>query len=137
MSPLTLLFALVIIVCVVFCLLMNSVLAKLGRFERFHKEYLQAIQDEDAEAKKTAQKATSNAVEVYNNSISRFPGIVVASLFGFKVVSYGRDEIDVISKNESENKEERLQMDYVTLNNGIKMPMLGFGVSVWKKAGAR
>jgi len=114
-SPITVFFLLVIGVCTLFTLLFNSVTAKLGRLENGQKE-LESQQrkrfdlEQQTEATQEALSLADSAVEsaresletaiaVYNESISRFPGLIVAGIFGFEAIlsgeegfSYGDDD---------------------------------------------
>ena len=78
MSSVTVLFAAVIFVCSVASILSNSLNAKLGRVEQSLKEL--EIQPEE----ESLRESYDNAVRVYNESIARFPGILIAWALGFK-----------------------------------------------------
>ena len=86
----TVLFVVVIAVCTLCTILLNSIISKIGRVERTQREFefqltsnsIQAEQDEVI----TARESYTTAVEKYNESIGRFPGMVIAGIFGFTAI---------------------------------------------------
>ena len=119
MSSLTVLFVFVIVVCTFFTVLFNIVSAKLGQVESSQKE-LQShrqrhflLQKKPAheiepvegieitkiselaeleEELELAKQSYDTAVMVYNEAISKFPGLLVAGMLGFKEISGERDD---------------------------------------------
>jgi|GEM_PF-3081968 len=90
MSQMTLVFAVIIAGCTLVTVLFSSVAAKLGRLESSQKELDQLLrQEEDTEA---AFEAYNKHLAVYNESISRFPGYLIARMYGFRQISADEDD---------------------------------------------
>ena len=103
MSPLTFIFTAIIAVCVVVTVLINSLTAKHSSLRDSQKELesllrLEArksenpesdedLSDLDKAAKLEEAKQTYDAaLEAYNESIKKFPGVVTAGVLGFKPI---------------------------------------------------
>lgn len=101
MSGITIFFVLVILISVTCTILLNSVISKVGKMEISQREFFNMQiglkKPEDLEA---ARQSYDEAVLLYNESIGRFPGIIVAGVFGFKAISS-----EAIDENFSEEEE--------------------------------
>ncbi|MCL2398303.1 MAG: LemA family protein [Defluviitaleaceae bacterium] len=122
MTPLTFVLVAIIAICFVFTILFNSLTAKLGRVEskqteletHFKKRFelsqeLVKLQETEAEKEKqevlqneifqieeiltSSQESFTAAVKEYNESISRFPCILIAQILGFKTIAENSEEI--------------------------------------------
>ncbi|MCL2421626.1 MAG: LemA family protein [Defluviitaleaceae bacterium] len=85
MSLLTIFFVLIIAVCTMLIVLFNSVAIKLGRLESSQKE-LEVALIKDTESVEDARAGYDAAVAAYNTSISQFPGMIIAGIFGFEAI---------------------------------------------------
>ena len=98
MSPVTVLFVLVITLSTFCTVLLNSLTAKLSRLEQSQRELEMQLKNqfdglpEADNAVESAQLAYNTAVAVYNESINRFPGIIIAGIFGFTAISADEGE---------------------------------------------
>ena len=103
----TLVYIFVIVTCTICIILFNSVIAKLGRFEVSQKELefqlkkqsdMQQGTPEEAEAAEVekaveaARKSYMDRLSVYNECIDRFPGKIIAQIYGFKAISGEEDD---------------------------------------------
>jgi len=103
MSLLTVFLLLVIVMCTLFTVLFNSVTIKLGRLESSQKEFeaqqkrhfdlnhqAEVAEAELADVEKSiasAKETYDAAMAAYNESISRFPGMFIAGIFGFEPIN--------------------------------------------------
>ena len=94
----TVFFLTVIVVCSVASILATSLNAKLGKVERSLKEF------ESRPGEVESRQSYDAAVEVYNASIARFPGILIAGVLGFKYIPV--ESMENITETEDENRNE-------------------------------
>lgn len=80
MSSLTVFFAVIIAICTALTIMLNRIIGRLGNVEKSLKE-LEA-QPEELSARQTYDQAVAR----YNESIIRFPGVLVAGVFGFTAI---------------------------------------------------
>ena len=91
MSHITLIFVFIIAICTFITILFSSIAAKLGRLESSQKELdFQLKQQEDGAEE--AMEAYKTHLAVYNESISRFPGMLIARVYGFRTISAKEEE---------------------------------------------
>ena len=88
MSWMTVLFVLVIAISTLCTILLNSLIAKISKVERTQKEFeiLLTTNAEGVAGADAAKEAYNTAVLKYNESIGRFPGMLVAGIFGFTAI---------------------------------------------------
>jgi len=107
MPGVTIFFVIVIVVCTTFIILFNQIAAKLGQLEsklkeleaQLKKEFILKQQPEISREEeeqivdlvKSARQSYITAVAVYNESIASFPGMLIAGMFGFRMISEGDD----------------------------------------------
>ena len=106
MSPITILFILIIALCIAVTVIINILTAKHSSLKDLQKELdakrkkhldlkhkpesaEEELQTLASEAEK-AEQAYDAALSVYNDYIKRFPGVLAAQVLGFKSVSKGK-----------------------------------------------
>jgi len=103
----TVFFVFIIVVCTVGTILLNSLTAKIGRMESSQKE-LEAQLKKQFDLKRQpepseeladmesvvgeARQSYNDAVAKYNESVGRFPGMLIAGMFGFTAINHDNDE---------------------------------------------
>ena len=90
MSLMTFVFALIIVLCTASTIMLNRLTVKLSKVEISQKELVakELAATEDIEQ---FRQAYHDAVGVYNDALVRFPGPVIAEIFGFRVIPIGPD----------------------------------------------
>ena len=91
MSGMTIFFVLVILASTFFTILLNSLLSKIGKVERTQKEFEYRLTN-GSEDLEVARESYNAAVVKYNESVNRFPGLLVAGLFGFATIHIERED---------------------------------------------
>ena len=83
----TAIFIIIIAICTFYTIMLNSLNAKLSRYETSNREY-QSLKNKDSqkEAQETARANRDAALSKYNESIARFPANLAANIFGFKAL---------------------------------------------------
>ena len=112
----TIFFIFIILLFTYLTIAFNILTSKLSKVEANQRE-LETLLSEQSQTK-DAWNACRDAVKEYNETLKKFPFIMVAGIFGFKTIF-----------NEEFEEDWRMteNMEYVKLNNGLEMPMLGFG----------
>ena len=87
----TVFFVLVIVISTFCTILLNSMIAKIGKVESAQKE-LEFQMTTESEGLEAAKDSYNVAVVKYNESIGRFPCILVAGIFGFKAIHVEQEE---------------------------------------------
>ena len=87
----TVFFVLIIVISTLCTILLNSMIAKIGRVESAQRELEFQITN-DSQELETARDSYNAAVVKYNESIGRFPCMLVAGIFGFRAINVEQEE---------------------------------------------
>jgi len=95
MSPITILFVLIIALCIAVTVVINILTAKHSNLKDLQKkleaELRKQLDSNSGEAEKARQDYDA-ALVVYNAYIARFPGVIAARILGFKAIQNTREE---------------------------------------------